>query len=180
MADSQNTYQNDVKIKSENNFSKILIGVIAAAVIGFGGYEIYNTKIEKAYENGYDKGYDEGYDEGYDNGYDEGDDDGYSKGHSDGYSKGYKEAKEKYENTFNSSGKNSSKNTTNNSSNKTSSSSSNNEKSYSYVLNKNTDKFHYSWCSSVNQMKEKNKVYFNGTRTEAINKGYAPCKNCNP
>jgi len=49
-----------------------------------------------------------------------------------------------------------------------------------YVLNKNTKKFHYPWCKSVNQMKEKNKEFFTGTREEVINKGYDPCKNCNP
>lgn len=49
-----------------------------------------------------------------------------------------------------------------------------------YILNRNTGKFHYPGCKSVKQMKEKNKVYFNGTRDEAIAKGYQPCKNCNP
>lgn len=50
----------------------------------------------------------------------------------------------------------------------------------SYVANKNTKKFHYSWCSSVEAMKEKNKLYHNGPRDELINNGYVPCKNCNP
>lgn len=49
-----------------------------------------------------------------------------------------------------------------------------------YILNKNTKKFHYAWCSSVDQMKEKNKVYFDGTREQAIKKGYVPCKRCDP
>ena len=49
-----------------------------------------------------------------------------------------------------------------------------------YVANKNTHKFHYSWCGSVTDMKEKNKLYFNGTRDELINQGYVPCKRCNP
>ncbi len=52
--------------------------------------------------------------------------------------------------------------------------------SNSYIANKNTKKFHYSSCSSVSKMKEKNKLYFNGSRDELINKGYQPCKNCNP
>ena len=51
---------------------------------------------------------------------------------------------------------------------------------YSYVLNKNTKKFHKTNCSSVSDMKEKNKEYFSGTRQEAIDKGYTPCKRCNP
>ena len=49
-----------------------------------------------------------------------------------------------------------------------------------YILNKNTKKFHYPKCSSVSDMKEKNKVYFTGTRDEAIAQGYVPCKRCNP
>lgn len=49
-----------------------------------------------------------------------------------------------------------------------------------YVANKNTKKFHYPSCSSVKQMKEKNRWDFHGTRDELINKGYQPCKNCNP
>ena len=52
---------------------------------------------------------------------------------------------------------------------------------YDYIGNRNTRKFHYPWCRSVNQMKESNKVYFYGvTRQEMINRGYDPCKNCNP
>lgn len=49
-----------------------------------------------------------------------------------------------------------------------------------YILNKNTKKFHYTWCSSVSQMKEKNKIEFTGDRQTVIDKGYVPCKNCNP
>lgn len=49
-----------------------------------------------------------------------------------------------------------------------------------YVLNTNSKKFHYPWCKSVNQMKEKNKELFTGDREEVINKGYEPCKNCKP
>ena len=52
--------------------------------------------------------------------------------------------------------------------------------SSSYVLNKNTHKFHYPSCSSVSKMAEKNKVYFNGTRDQVISQGYSPCNRCNP
>lgn len=55
-----------------------------------------------------------------------------------------------------------------------------NEATQQYVLNTNTKKFHYPGCSSVSRMKESNKQTFSGTRTEAINKGYTPCKKCNP
>lgn len=54
------------------------------------------------------------------------------------------------------------------------------EPTFTYVLNKNTGKFHYPTCSSVNKMKEKNKEYFEGTREDAINRGYSPCGNCHP
>lgn len=50
----------------------------------------------------------------------------------------------------------------------------------SYVLNTNTKKFHYPYCSSVSDMKEKNKEYSNKSREEIIADGYTPCKRCNP
>lgn len=49
-----------------------------------------------------------------------------------------------------------------------------------YVLNTNTMKFHYPTCSSVDDMKEKNKQIYIGNREDIINMGYAPCKRCNP
>jgi hypothetical protein len=49
-----------------------------------------------------------------------------------------------------------------------------------YVLNTNSKKFHYSDCSSVNQMKESNCADFHGTREEVIAKGYDPCGRCKP
>ena len=49
-----------------------------------------------------------------------------------------------------------------------------------YILNKNTRKFHLPECSSLKQMKEKNKSEFCGSREEVIEQGYAPCKRCNP
>lgn len=49
-----------------------------------------------------------------------------------------------------------------------------------YVLNTNTHKFHKPTCSSVDQMKDKNKLEFTGTREEVIAMGYEPCGRCNP
>ena len=49
-----------------------------------------------------------------------------------------------------------------------------------YILNTNTKKFHYPSCSSVNQMKDKNKQAYTGNREDVISQGYAPCKRCNP
>lgn len=54
------------------------------------------------------------------------------------------------------------------------------EKVCEYIGNINTKKFHYPECSSVGQMKEKNKVYLNCTRDEAIAGGYNPCGRCCP
>ena len=51
---------------------------------------------------------------------------------------------------------------------------------YDYVLNTNTKKFHKPSCYSVNKIKESNRKDYTGTREEVINKGYKPCKNCNP
>ena len=50
----------------------------------------------------------------------------------------------------------------------------------SYVLNRNTMKFHAPDCPSVTQMKEENRIRFEGTRDEAIGMGYSPCGQCNP
>ena len=49
-----------------------------------------------------------------------------------------------------------------------------------YILNTNTKKFHYPSCSSVQDMKEKNKQEFHGTRAEVIEQGYSPCGRCKP
>ena len=49
-----------------------------------------------------------------------------------------------------------------------------------YVLNRNTKKFHKPTCTSVKQMKEKNRQVFEGTREEIIQRGYEPCKRCKP
>lgn len=49
-----------------------------------------------------------------------------------------------------------------------------------YILNNNTYKMHYPDCKSVEDMAEKNKIYFAGTREEAIEAGFEPCKSCKP
>ena len=51
---------------------------------------------------------------------------------------------------------------------------------YTYILNTNTKKFHYDWCRSVKQMKDKNKLEMEATREEVIDMGYDPCGNCLP
>ena len=49
-----------------------------------------------------------------------------------------------------------------------------------YVLNRKSKRFHVPTCNSVSQMNESNKIYFTGTRQEAVDSGYVPCKRCNP
>lgn len=48
-----------------------------------------------------------------------------------------------------------------------------------WVVNKNSGKFHKPYCSSVLDMKEKNKLYLKSTREKLIKEGYTPCGVCN-
>ena len=54
------------------------------------------------------------------------------------------------------------------------------ERPITYVVNTNTKKFHYPSCSSVKDTKPSNRWDFYGEREELIDKGYVPCKRCNP
>lgn len=47
-----------------------------------------------------------------------------------------------------------------------------------FIVNTNTKKFHLPSCASVNSMKEKNKMTYEGTAEELIDQGYKPCQNC--
>ena len=49
-----------------------------------------------------------------------------------------------------------------------------------YVLNTNTMRFHLPDCQSVQDMKEKNRKEFFGTREELLEAGYSPCGRCRP
>lgn len=49
-----------------------------------------------------------------------------------------------------------------------------------YVLNTNTKKFHLPNCSSVDDMKEKNRKEVTCSREEIIDDGFQPCKRCDP
>lgn len=49
-----------------------------------------------------------------------------------------------------------------------------------YVLNKNTHKFHYPDCSSVMDIKAKNREDVDWSREQVVAAGYVPCKRCNP
>ncbi len=54
------------------------------------------------------------------------------------------------------------------------------EQSKTYIINKNTKRFHLPECSSVVEMKEKNKEYSDLNRDELIKQGYQPCGKCKP
>ena len=49
-----------------------------------------------------------------------------------------------------------------------------------YILNKKTQKFHLPDCSSVPDIKPRNKQTFTGDRDTLLERGYEPCRNCNP
>ncbi len=49
-----------------------------------------------------------------------------------------------------------------------------------YVLNTNTNKFHYPSCKSVEDIKEKNREDYHGTRDKVIDRGFSPCGRCKP
>lgn len=54
------------------------------------------------------------------------------------------------------------------------------EQGFDYVLNTNTKRFHYTFCPSVNEMKDKNKQEYTGSREFLIDSGFVPCGRCNP
>ena len=49
-----------------------------------------------------------------------------------------------------------------------------------YILNTGNRKFHLPDCSSVKDMKEKNKQSYTGSRENLIAQGYEPCGRCKP
>lgn len=49
-----------------------------------------------------------------------------------------------------------------------------------YILNKNTRKFHTPDCSSVKDTKPQNRKKYTGKREKLIEQGYEPCKRCKP
>lgn len=56
----------------------------------------------------------------------------------------------------------------------------NNNSKEKYVLNTNSKKIHIPSCGSVSTISENNRKETAESREELINKGYIPCKNCNP
>lgn len=54
------------------------------------------------------------------------------------------------------------------------------EPEITYILNKNTKKFHKSSCRSAKQISPKNYGESYDTRDEVLARGYSPCGNCKP
>lgn len=132
----------------------LIIGVLSLS-IGLGsGFAIQHGNYDKGYDKGYDEGYVIGHKKGVNEGHDEGIKIGYNEARSDTYTGYY----EKWDNVSDTS----------------------DNVTYTYVGNKNTKKFHKPSCSSVKQMKDSNKKYFDCDRDEIIDNGYSPCGRCNP
>ena len=141
--------------------------------------------VSSAYTEGYDTAYNAAYDLGYDEGYELGESTGYTRGYRIGSSDGYDQAcddyhvkdwdrqyttedledsyAEGYEDGYNDAryGYSSSYQTT----------------SYSYIGNKSTKVFHYSWCSYLPSTS--NRVSL-ASRSAAIGAGYRSCGHCDP
>jgi flagellar biosynthesis/type III secretory pathway protein FliH len=152
------------------------------------------ARAKQAYWEGHSDGTEEGYDEGYEHGRSEATEDAYSEGYKKGFSDGedsilqwQDENHERYEDGYEyglevgyesgyddgfAEGKKASKSSGTQQKTET--------PAINYILNKNTKKFHYTWCSSVDDIKASNRWDFTGTRAEVIAKGYVPCKRCNP
>ena len=47
----------------------------------------------------------------------------------------------------------------------------------SYVASKNSNKYHYPWCSGAQRISDANKIYFSSVE-EARKSGYIPAANC--
>ena len=54
------------------------------------------------------------------------------------------------------------------------------EPQVTYILNKNTKKFHKPTCRSAQQISPKNYEESFDTREEVVAQGYSPCGNCKP
>lgn len=54
------------------------------------------------------------------------------------------------------------------------------EQEQTYILNTSTMKFHYKWCSSVDEISPSNKMEVKTIRSTVVSQGYTACKRCNP
>lgn len=90
---------------------------------------------------------------------------------------------EKNDSNSNSSGNGNSNTNNNISSNSNANNNSTNDaptSAITYILNTNTMKFHLPSCKHANEIADHNKLLSNETRDIILEKGYVPCKICNP
>ena len=123
------------------------------------------TIVAVLFLSGCDNKYNDGFSEGYTAGYEAGYNEGYNKAASD-YEKqisSYEGQISSYEGQIASYEDQIVK-----------------EEAQTYILNKSSKKFHKPSCSSVEKMKESNKVERIATRSELMEEGYSPCQSCKP
>ena len=148
-------------------FVSAIMALLAAAFCACGSSTTMD--LEYLQEEAYQKGYEQGIADASEENSAEGDfDSGYSKGYEEGYADGYSEGSKTSESEESESSKSED------------SSSVSEGVVCDYVLTTNSKKFHSPDCSSVGDIKEKNKEYFTGTREEIIAEGYEPCGRCSP
>ncbi|MBE6727625.1 MAG: hypothetical protein E7562_03140 [Ruminococcaceae bacterium] len=49
-----------------------------------------------------------------------------------------------------------------------------------YIVNTNSNKFHYPECGSIKDISEQNRKEYTGNRETLLSNGYSPCGNCKP
>ena len=168
--------------------------------------QVRSLEHTEGYEEGYNAGkidvseslWGDGYDSGYDAGYIDGskyletiastedaketDTSSYDTGYSEGYASGYADGASSVSLTANGE---TGVSEISSASNATSEpqlvdTPSTTAPTCDYIINTNTGKFHYPWCSSVGKMNESNKWYYTGTHDDVVNMGYVPCQRCCP
>ena len=165
----------------------ICLLVLSVSACGSGDRTAYNDGytegVEQGKQSGYDEGYLEGYNAGLSEGYDSGYDEGYDAGNESGSESGYIEGTEAVQTEDPSDGYGDLENAADPTDTAKLSDTDEieaDETNANYILNKNTHVFHYPWCSSVSQMKDSNKIYFRGTREEAIEQAIKNVKKIDP
>ncbi|MBQ7875632.1 MAG: hypothetical protein IJ306_10860 [Oscillospiraceae bacterium] len=151
--------------------AKTIAAVLAVLIFTFCGCNLQTTMdLEYLQEEAFQKGYEQGKAEAAAEAYDETEyDSGYDAGYEKGYAEGYSAGRADFESTAPQENRQGEENL-----------SSAEEIVCDYVLNTNSRKFHKPDCESVDEIKEKNKGYFNGTRDAVIAEGYEPCGRCGP
>ncbi len=134
----------------------VLVVCLALFVLSSCGYS--QEDLDRARAESYEEGLAAGYQSGFEAGFSEGKSDGYTDGYSAGLAAAVPPVSRSAAAEEVAPG----------------------PLAADYVLNTNSRKFHYPDCSSVEDMADRNRLDFSGTREEVIAMGYVPCKRCNP